>query len=162
MEWRYGAALDAGDEAAITIVKKEAGLGEPVRLPVSGVFTDSMKPIEEAGLLQCIAIDGSEILEGVRFLPTPGHSICHASISISSGSEEGIFGGDVLHHPFELYDTNLTSMFCEFPDAARASRRKLAARIADHRATFFSSHFPGSSVGNIFQDNEKFRWQLME
>lgn len=58
MEWRCGAALDAGDEAAITIVKKEAGLGEPVRLPVSGVFADSMKPIEEAGLLQCIVIDG--------------------------------------------------------------------------------------------------------
>lgn len=162
MKWKYAAALEAGDETAINLVRKEAGLGEPVRLPVPGVFADSMKPIKEAGLLQCITIDGSEIFEGVRFLPTPGHSICHASISISSSGEEGIFGGDVIHHPFELHDTNLMSMFCEFPDAARASRRQLAARVADHRATFFSSHFPESSVGNIFHNNENFRWQFIE
>ena len=162
MEWRYGAALDAGDEAAITLLRKEAGLGEPVRLPVPGVFADSMKPIQDAGLLQSIAIDGSEILEGVRFLPTPGHSICHASISICSENEEGIFSGDVVHHPFEFYDANLISMFCEFPDAARASRRQLLARVIDHGATIFSSHFPESSVVKIFMNNEKLGWEFIE
>jgi len=162
MEWRYGAALEAGDEAAINLLRKKAGLGEPIRIPVSGVFTDSMKPIKEAGLLQLIAIDGTEILEGVRFLPTPGHSICHASISISSGGEEGIFGGDIVHLPFELYDTNLTSMFCEFPEAARSSRLQIAAMVADHKALFFSSHFPESSAGNIFKHNENFGWQFIE
>ena len=162
VEWQYGAALASGDEAAVRSIRKTAGLGYPIRLPVGGVFNDSMQPIEAAGRLKRVAIDGSEILPGIRFLPTPGHSICHAAISVSSKGEEAIFGGDVVHHPFELHDPDLTSMFCEFPDAARASRRQLASQVADSGAPYFSSHFPATSVGKILRDGDAFRWEFEE
>ena len=162
VEWRYSAALASGDEAAFRSLVNAAGLGYPIRLPVSGVFDDSMLPIEVAGRVRLVAMDGSEVLPGVRFLPTPGHSICHASISISSQGEEAVFGGDLVHHPVEFHNPDLTSMFCEFPDAARASRRKLAAEIADSGAQYFSSHFPGSSVGKILHDGDAFRWEFID
>lgn len=162
LEWQYGAALTSGDEEAIRTVRQAAGLGEPVRLPVPGVFADSMLPVQEVGRVRRIAIDGSEVLPGIRFLPTPGHSICHAAISISSQQEEAIFGGDVLHHPFELYDPNLVSMFCEFPDSARASRRWLAEAVADRKALYFSSHFPASSAGHIHRNGEAFHWEFKQ
>ena len=121
-----------------------------------------MQPVEAAGRLRRVPIDGSEVLPGIHFVPTPGHSICHAAISISSNGEEAIFGGDVLHHPFELHDTDLISMFCEFPDAARKSRRRLASRLADSGAHYFSSHFPHTSVGKILRDGDAFRWEFTE
>ncbi len=159
-EWQYGAALASGDEVAVRSIRNAAGLGYPIRLPVSGVFADSMQPVEATGRLKRVAIDGSEVLPGIRFVPTPGHSIGHAAISISSKGNEAVFGGDVLHHPFELHDPDLTSMFCEFPDAARESRRRLASQLADTGVPYFSSHFPDTSWGRILRDGDAFRWEF--
>ncbi len=162
LEWRYGAALAAGDEAATVVVKEEAGLGQPLRPPVPGVFSDSMAPLEAVGHLKRIKVDGSEVLEGVRFLSTPGHSIDHAAISITSQGSQAVFGGDVVHHPFELYDTGLVSMFCEFPEAARLSRRWLMQHIVETDALYFSSHFPAASVGKITQVNDRLMWNFRD
>ena len=161
-EWRYSAALANGDEQAVSEVRKEAGLGESQRLPTPGVFSDSMAPVEASGKLQRIVVNGEEVLKGIRFIPTPGHSIDHAAISITSQGHEAVFGGDVVHHPFELADPQLVSMFCEFPDAARRSRRELADRIARSEALYFSSHFPVSSAGRITKNEDTFRWTFAE
>ena len=129
-EWRYGAALAAGDEARAATERSAAGLGDPARTPVTGVFEDSMVPVEASGRVRLIEMDGGEVLEGFRYLPTPGHSIDHASIALTSQGEIAVFGGDVVHHPFEITDPELVSMFCEFPDAARRSRAWLLENLA--------------------------------
>ncbi len=74
LEWRYGAALTDNDKAEIARCRQEAGFGEPVRIPVSGTFADSMRPLDGAVPIRRIPIDGAEVLPGVRFLDTPGHS----------------------------------------------------------------------------------------
>ncbi len=160
-EWRYGAALFEGDQAGAARIRAEAGFDEPSRTPVPGAFADSMVPLQASGQLRLVACDGSEVLPGIRFLPTPGHSIDHAAISILSGGSEAVFGGDVMHHLFELENPELVSMFCEFPDAARHSRRKLARYVAERDATYFSSHFPGTSAGKIRRSEENFSWVFM-
>ncbi len=161
-EWRYSAALADQDEETAAAIRKEAGFGDAKRLPTLGVFADSMAPIEAEGRLQRIVVDGAEVLKGVRFLPTPGHSIDHAAISITSQGHEAIFGGDVVHHPFEWSAPDLVSMFCEFPEAARLSRRKLGDRVAESGALYFSSHFPASSVGKITKADHGYRWTFAE
>ncbi|MBE7158573.1 MAG: MBL fold metallo-hydrolase [Rhodospirillales bacterium] len=160
LEWRYGAALAAGDEQEIAAARAQAGLGEPMRTPVAGVFEDSMAPLAAASRMQLIAVDGSEVLPGVRFLPTPGHSIDHAAIAFESAGETVLFGGDVLHHPFEIYDLDLVSMFCEFPDVARRSRRWLLEHAVQTGARYFSSHFPDSSRGRIVRRAQGYGWQF--
>jgi len=162
LEWRYGAALTAGDEESIVKVRTEAGFSLPVRIPVPGVFVDSMMPVEASGRLKRVPVDGGEVLQGIRFLSTPGHSIDHAAISITSQGTEAIFGGDVMHHPFELYEPDLISVFCEFPEGARNSRRWLARHAAESNAVYFSSHFPFTSVGRITQTGETFGWEFAD
>lgn len=162
LEWRYGAALDSGDAAAIAEIQAEAGLGPPVRTPVPGVFRDSLAPLEAAEQLRRIRVDGSEILPGIRFLPAAGHSIDHAAIALESQGKHAVFGGDLLHHLFELHDTSLTSMFCEFPDAARASRQNIVQHVLDTDALYFSSHFPSTSAGKITPSGENFGWEFSE
>ena len=68
----------------------------------------------------------------------------HAARSITSQGSEAIFGGDAMHHPIELYEPDLVSMFCEFPEGARRSRRWLARHAAERNAVYFSSHFPST------------------
>ncbi|WP_174296343.1 MBL fold metallo-hydrolase [Sphingomonas bacterium] len=160
LEWRYGAALADDDADGIAAARRQAGLGEPVRTPVSGTFADSMRPLEPAGKVWLIDVDGSEVLPGIRFIPTPGHSIDHASIEIESDGEVALFGGDVLHHPLEIHDTDLVSCFCEFPGAVGRSRRALLKRAVERRATVFSSHFPLSSAGRIVREGDGYAWNF--
>jgi glyoxylase-like metal-dependent hydrolase (beta-lactamase superfamily II) len=160
LEWRYGAALTQEDEAGIEAARAEAGLGEPIRVPVAGVFADSMAPLEAAGKVCRVKVGGAEVLPGIRFLPMPGHSIDHAAIEIVSDGKTALFGGDVLHHPLEIYEPELVSMFCEFPDAARRSRHSLLSRAAETEALYFSSHFPESSAGVIGQDSTGYIWSF--
>jgi glyoxylase-like metal-dependent hydrolase (beta-lactamase superfamily II) len=162
LEWRYGAALTAGDEESLAKVRTEAGVGLPFRIPVQGVFLDSMMPLEADKRVRRVRVDGGEVLKGIRFLSTPGHSIDHAAISITSQGSEAIFGGDVMHHPLELYEPELVSMFCEFPEGARRSRRWLARHAAERNAVYFSSHFPSTSVGRIIQTGENFGWEFVD
>jgi glyoxylase-like metal-dependent hydrolase (beta-lactamase superfamily II) len=160
LEWRYGAALTQEDEAGIEAARAEAGLGEPIRVPVAGVFADSMAPLEPAGKVCRVKVGGVEVLPGIRFLLMPGHSIDHAAIEIVSDGKTALFGGDVLHHPLEIYEPELVSMFCEFPDAARRSRHSLLSRAAETEALYFSSHFPESSAGVIGQDSTGYIWSF--
>jgi len=160
MEWRYGAALAAEDQEQVEKLRAEAGLGKPIRTPVAGVFADSIAPVDAKGRLMPIPVDGTEVIEGIQFWPTPGHSIQHAAISISSQGETAIFGGDVFHHPFEIYNPELVSMFCEFPEAARRSRRWLLEYVSKTKSLYFSSHFPASSAGRIIETDAGYKWQF--
>lgn len=161
LEWSYSAALASGDEAAAAQLRERAGLGEPVRLPTPGVFDDSLLPLRDTGRLRLVEVDGQEVLPGVRFISTRGHSIDHATIEIASAGETGVFGGDVLHHPVEIHQPELVSMFCEFPDMARASRRQVMEQAAARNALYFSSHFTLSSAGRIIESvDEGHRWRF--
>ena len=162
LEWRYSAALNSSDDAAVAAVRVEAGLGLPIRIPVPGVFRDSLAPLEATGRLRRIKVDGSEVLPGIRFLSAAGHSIDHAAIALESQGKYAVFGGDLLHHPFELHDIGLVSTFCEFPTAARASRQKIVQHILDTDALYFSSHFPSASAGKIIPSGENFNWEFLE
>jgi glyoxylase-like metal-dependent hydrolase (beta-lactamase superfamily II) len=161
-EWRYGVALMDGDEAALENIRAEASLGIRVRNPISGTFADSMRPLEALGKVRLIEIDGSEVIPGIRYISSPGHSIDHASIELVSDGKVAVFGGDVLHHPVEVYDTDLVSCFCEFPENVPASRRKIMRRALDQSAVYFSSHFPQTSVGRIVQERGSFTWQPID
>ena len=158
LEWNYGRALADGDEHKISALRDEAGLGEPVRIPISGSFDDSMLPLESTAQTRFISLNEGEVLPGIRFLPTPGHSIDHAAIELKSEGQIAIFGGDVMHHPLELYDTRLVSTFCEFPDTARQSRLQLLERSASHQALYFSAHFPLTSAGSVTKTGDRFHW----
>ena len=160
LEWRYGAALADGDEAGIASARREAGLGEPIRIPVSGTFDDSIRPLKGKVAIRRVPIDGAEVLPGIRFVPMPGHSIDHAAIEITSEGAVALFSGDTFHHPLEIYAPDLVSSFCEFPDAARRSRQAFMDRAAETGATVFTAHFPRSSAGRIERHDDGYQWQF--
>jgi glyoxylase-like metal-dependent hydrolase (beta-lactamase superfamily II) len=160
LEQDYGAGLTNQDERAASALAR-ANLGSPVRTPVAGVYADSIQPILDAGLAKLIQIDGSEIVDGISFHRAPGHSIDHAIIVLRSDGAEAVFGGDTLHHPIEIYEPDLVSVFCEFPAAARTSRRSMLEHLAETGAIYFSSHFPSTSVGQVTQHKGGYEWKFL-
>ena len=124
------------------------------------VQQDSVKPIIDAGQARMIEIDGSEVIEGFRFLPTPGHTIDHGSIVLSNGGQTALFVGDLLHHPLQVSDPDLNSMFDAFFDQARVSRRDALEFAVKHEALVFSTHFPPTSAGRVLRTSEGFEWRF--
>jgi glyoxylase-like metal-dependent hydrolase (beta-lactamase superfamily II) len=131
---------------------------EHVQTPSAGVFEDSVQPIVDAG--QALLIDAAhqQQVEGFTFHRTKGHSFDHLSISLTSNGEHALFSGDVMHHPVQVAKPDWNSVFCEFQDDARTSRLWALNYAADHGATFFSSHFPGTSAGGIRRAEDGFVW----
>jgi glyoxylase-like metal-dependent hydrolase (beta-lactamase superfamily II) len=156
LEQRFCAGLAGGDGLS-QASRSEAQL----EAPVPGVYAESVAPIVERGLAKPIRIDGSEFIEGISFHPTPGHSLDHAAILLRSGNREALFGGDVLHHPLEVYQPDLVSIFSEFPEAERSSRRWVLENAVKRRAFYFSSHFPETSAGCLSRDKGQYKWHFV-
>ena len=100
-------------------------------------FSDSVLPIYEAGLVDLVA-DDHVVIDGVRLMPTPGHTPHHVSVLIESGGQSAVITGDVAHHPCQLAHPDWASTSDFDPDLACTSRMRLVERFrrlrhADHR-----------------------------
>ena len=88
--------LTAGDEENLANVRTEARVGMPFRVPVPGVFVDSMMPLHAAGRVRRVRVDGREVLKGIVFFLLQVTALINAAISITSQVTKAIFGGDVM------------------------------------------------------------------
>jgi glyoxylase-like metal-dependent hydrolase (beta-lactamase superfamily II) len=126
------------------------------------VQQDSVRPVIDAGLADMIAVDGREIADGLTILPSPGHTVDHATIVLSSRGHRALFTGDALHHPIQVHRPDWISIFDAFPDQTRASRLRTLNDAADTGATVFCAHFPETSAGRVTREGGRFRWQFDE
>ncbi|CZT30145.1 hypothetical protein PCPL58_3689 [Pseudomonas cerasi] len=159
-EYAYGLTLTDEDAAGINAARDRAGLGEPVRVPVSGTFADCILPLVGKSPVRRVRVDGAEVFPGIRFLPTPGHSIDHATIELVNGGEKALFSGDVLNHPVQVYYPDLVSTFCEFPDTFRRSLGWFLDHAASTNSMVFSSDSPKSLMGQISRIADGYAWSF--
>lgn len=131
--------------------------GEPRRM----VFEDSVLPVIEARQARVVPDEGAEIVDGIRFLPTPGHSVGHMAIEIRSRGETALFSGDVMHSPLQVYRPQWNSTFCLDQPLARASRQWLLEHAAKTGAIVFPAHFPETSAGMVHEGPQGFEWHYL-
>jgi glyoxylase-like metal-dependent hydrolase (beta-lactamase superfamily II) len=110
------------------------------------VYEDSVLPLVVAGRIDRIGEEGGRYDEHFTFHPTPGHSVGHMSIELSSAGDTALFGGDVMHHPIQLAHPAWNSGFCGDPAVSRRSRAWALNRVIGTDALYFSSHFADTSV----------------
>jgi glyoxylase-like metal-dependent hydrolase (beta-lactamase superfamily II) len=163
-ERAYLAALSAADgsEAAFRAGARLGPRPDPlVAATYERVYEDSVLPGIDAGLAQEIVVGGREAVEGLSFVPNPGHTIDHACIRFSSRGEQALFWGDVMHHPLQVVRPDGSSVFCEFPDAARKALCWAMNHAAETNAPVFTTHFAESSVGRGSRVGERFAWHFV-
>jgi len=126
----------------------------------AGVYEDSVLPVVASG--QADIIDGDGPLgNGLILHATPGHSVGHVAIEFGDKGRRGLFGGDIMHQPLQVFRPEWNSVFCEEPVQSRASRRWLLEHAAEERATVFTAHFAGSSVGHVTRKGDLFDWRFV-
>jgi glyoxylase-like metal-dependent hydrolase (beta-lactamase superfamily II) len=119
-------------------------------------FTDSVLPIYEAGLVDLVN-DDHVVIDGVRFMPTPGHTPHHVSVFIESAGQSAVITGDVAHHPCQLAHPDWASTSDFDPDLARTSRMRLVERFADSDTLIIGSHYSDPVAGRIQRAGTSFR-----
>lgn len=125
------------------------------------IYEDSILPIINAGQADIIEPNGSQYLDGLSIYPLPGHCDGQVAIILVSQGQYAVFGGDVMHHPIQVYYPEWNSCFCESSDQSIVSRRWLLEYVAEKHAVFFSGHFPESSAGIITKKGKDFQWRFL-
>jgi glyoxylase-like metal-dependent hydrolase (beta-lactamase superfamily II) len=127
----------------------------------SNAYRDSVLPVIEAGQAQLI--DGTHAIDDAMLIePAPGHTRGHIILRLDTGSEKGVFSGDAIHHPLQVYAPHWNSGFCELPHEARITRRRILEHCAEYRALLFPIHFGAPHVTNIARTGDSFSLRLVE
>lgn len=103
--------------------------------------------------------DGAEIVPGLRFIPTPGHTPGHVSVRLESEGQALIVTGDAVTHPYISFERPGWAFgFDAQPDVAVASRRALLDMAAAERVPVLGYHFPFPGVGHVVKQGDAFRY----
>lgn len=125
-----------------------------------GAFADSVLPLDHAGVLEKAASD-HEIVPGLRFEPTFGHSPGMCILKLDVMGETVVFTADVMHHPLQLVDRDLSSNFCADPVAAREARDRLVANSVGKKTILAPYHFPGPGFGRVERKGRVFQYRYL-
>jgi glyoxylase-like metal-dependent hydrolase (beta-lactamase superfamily II) len=117
--------------------------------PMAGPLGDSLLPIEQAGRLELFEADTRCIADTLRVVPAHGHTPGMVTLELESGGQNGVFSGDILHHPLQILEPGLNTAFCILGDQARAVRAAFLARVAERRTLVMPAHFPWPGCGYV-------------
>jgi glyoxylase-like metal-dependent hydrolase (beta-lactamase superfamily II) len=118
-------------------------------------YVDSVLPVIEAGQAQLVdgfhQVDGSLLIE-----PAPGHTPGHILLKVLAERSGGVFCGDVIHHPLQIYAPHWNTQFCQDPEQARATRRRVLQYCADTGSLLFPTHFGAPHVASVSERGDSF------
>jgi glyoxylase-like metal-dependent hydrolase (beta-lactamase superfamily II) len=120
----------------------------------AAVFSDSVKPIVDAGKADLVASD-ARLGDEIRVIPTPGHSPGHMSILIESAGEAALLTGDVAHHPCQMAHLGWSSTADSDPVQSVVTRRELFSRFADTPTLVIGGHY---NAGHLQRDGDAFKF----
>jgi len=117
---------------------------------------ESFQPVIDAGLLELVP-SGTEVVPGVRYVATPGHTSAHHSIQVESEGEAAFITGDFFHHPLQIARPEWSSAGDWDADELARNRRAFLESAAGTRLLVMGTHFLEPSAGYIVEDGEGFR-----
>lgn len=101
-------------------------------------------------------IDGeTELLPGIRCLPTPGHTPGHQSVLVESGGERLCFLADVVPTSAHLPLPWIMGFDIE-PLVTLESKRRLYARAEAEGWLLFFEHDPEVAIGRLAREGKRF------
>lgn len=101
-----------------------------------------------------------DTLKGFEVMNTSGHTPGHASFAFSSGHEEIVFIGDIVHSHSIQFDQPQTAIDFD-TDAKKAVQTRLAqfARLAKNGQAVAAPHLPFPGIGHIYSaDGKHYQW----
>ena len=97
----------------------------------------------------------TEVLSGIRALPTYGHTPGHTSMHISSGNQQLIVMADVTNVPaMNMRNPGMHLAFDQDPKLAESNRRKIFDRVVADKVTCTGYHWGMPGAGTVQKDGK--------
>ncbi|MFI4939875.1 MAG: MBL fold metallo-hydrolase [Burkholderiales bacterium] len=123
------------------------------------VFSDSIKPILDAGLADLVETN-HRICDEISLIPTFGHTPGHVSVHIVSNGEQGLITGDFLHHPCQIAHPEWASISDTDKLQSADTRRRMFADLANAPVLVIGTHFAPPTAGHIVRDADAYRFHV--
>lgn len=120
------------------------------------VMADSITPAVDAGLVDLVDND-HVICDEISLIPTPGHTIGHVSVKITSNGESALITGDFIHHPCQLAHPEWSVSTDYDPEQSRHTRRAAFIDLADTPTLVIGTHWPEPTAGRIAREGDCYR-----
>ncbi|GAB4337695.1 MAG: MBL fold metallo-hydrolase [Dehalococcoidia bacterium] len=111
-------------------------------------LAENFAPLAEHGQLELVRGE-YQLLPGIHFLPTPGHTEDHASIVLSSRGETAIYTGDLVHHEVQFERPAWIAAFDVMPLVSLETKKRLAERAIRENALLICVHNAYPGVGRL-------------
>jgi glyoxylase-like metal-dependent hydrolase (beta-lactamase superfamily II) len=126
----------------------------------NGAFLNRIMPVVDAGLSDLV--DGEHgIGDSLVITPAPGHTPGHVAITLNSGEDNGLFIGDAMHSAIQGAFPDWNSGFCQDPDTARATRRRLLEHCCEYNALLLPQHFGKPFATRVRPQGDAFAFDFM-
>jgi glyoxylase-like metal-dependent hydrolase (beta-lactamase superfamily II) len=124
------------------------------------IFNDSVLPVIESG--QADLVEGVHHIEdGIAIHPAPGHTPGNMVLKAASRGVSGLFAGDCLHHPMQVYHPEWNASVDEDKPLAHATRRALLAECAERGSLLLPAHFAAPHAGHVRRSGEAFALKFL-
>lgn len=120
---------------------------DPFTAPVFSV-------LEGAGVIDPITEDG-EVAPGISTVHSPGHTLGHRCVVISSGDQRAFLLGDAVSCPIQLTDSDWSAMSDIDAKLSARSREALYRELEGTNDVAAPSHFPGLEFGRVMRGEGK-------
>jgi glyoxylase-like metal-dependent hydrolase (beta-lactamase superfamily II) len=107
---------------------------------------EKLVPLEKAGRVELLTGE-ADVADGVRAVPTPGHTPGHMSVRLESEGEWLMVLGDVVVHEAQVADPGIVYVSDEDATVASETRKCMLAELADAGTAMIAAHFVG--VGHV-------------
>lgn len=122
----------------------------------------TLKPYADAGRVRTFA-GRAELLPGLVAEVHPGHTPGSAFYTLTSEGQRIVFIGDVIHAgAVQLPRPDVTIVFDQDQNKARAVRKAAFAKFARERTLVAAPHLSFPGVGHIASDGDGYRWYPIE
>lgn len=121
----------------------------------------SVAPYIAAGRFQPFGAN-SDLSDGIRSMPAPGHTPGHSAYFIDGGpgaKQSLILWGDMVHvAPIQLHDVGATVKYDSDAASAQASRRQLLQLAAGKQLLIGAAHIAFPGLGHVRADGDGYDW----
>ena len=137
-----------GDEYAFWTSDEIRGKAPDQFKPFFDMARAAIKPYADAGKVQ-MHKDGTVIAPGIVVMAAPGHTVGHSMVRVSSGNNEILLWGDIVHTAaLQFPEPDRSIGFDNDPALAIANRKKVMDMVSKDRLAFAGAHLPFPGIGH--------------
>lgn len=152
----------AKEESGFWLDSKAAARAAPSAQPSFKLAQDAVAPYAASGRLKEFKA-GATVLPGVVSVPLHGHTPGHGGYLFSSGQQQLLIWGDVIHsHAVQFTRPDVAIEFDTDAQQAIASREQILERASREGLWIAGAHLPFPGLGHVRQDGRGYRWIPVE